>query len=101
MASLYKSRDPFVLALLRLTEGQVRSFTADHPEASVTARQARGIAKRITGQLVSDWARLEGVRAIYGCAHPETAEGKLPSPPQAAGVRSGAPAAVSSEASDA
>ncbi len=102
MPSLYKSPDPFVQALLRLTEGQVRSFAADHPEAGVTQRQARSIAKRITGQLVSDWARLEGVRAIGRCARPEAAEGYLQSLPQVAGVQAAsAPAIASTGARDA
>ncbi len=65
MASLYTSTDPFVRALLRLVEGQVRSYSVDHPEADMDDRVARGIAKRIAGQLVSDWMRLDGVRARF------------------------------------
>jgi hypothetical protein len=71
MASLYTRAEPFERALLRVVEGQVHSFRADHPEAELSVKDARGIAKRIVGNIVSDWARLSEVRGIDHCAPSE------------------------------
>ena len=61
MSALYKSKDPLVCALLRIVEGQVRSASLDHPEWGITDKAARSIAKRVAGNIASDWARLSAL----------------------------------------
>lgn len=103
MSSLYKSTDPFVRSLLRDVEGQIRSYRSDHQDAAITDRAVRSIAKRVTGQIVSQWARLSDMRATYLVRMSEATVGDTPSPPSAAGVPcTSAPAAdlVEGDASD-
>lgn len=66
MPTLYnKAReDVFLGALLRVVEGQVRAAMADHKEWNLPAGAERSIAKRVTGDVVSNWARLNAVREL-------------------------------------
>ena len=63
MANLYtRARDAHTVALLKLVEGQVRSAMADHKEWNLSARAARSIAKRVTGDVAANWSRLSALR---------------------------------------
>ena len=65
MATLYKraATNPFMAAVLKVVEGQVRDAMLAHKEWNLPEKAARSIAKRITGDVVANWSRLDALRA--------------------------------------
>jgi hypothetical protein len=55
MTTLYKRATPPQWRILRIVEGAVKSMGDAHPEARITHRMARSIAKRAAGTLTAQW----------------------------------------------
>lgn len=64
MATLAKreANNPFVQSLMKVVEGQVRAAMADHKEWNLSEKAARSIAKRVSGDVVANWSRLDALR---------------------------------------
>jgi len=55
----HKPRNHLEDALMKIVEGQVKSYIHDHPEANIPMKAVSGIRKRIVGTLLAERQRLE------------------------------------------